>query len=88
MFNTTCPGNDQNDETHFHAAVSCIAGSLKTQIISRSYDEVAICFFNTGLDLFSICLLKDLSICGDCTYFLCVYSDQLTLVKLGQVSIK
>lgn len=47
MFNTTCPGNDQKDETHFHTAVSCIAGSLKTQIISRSYDEVAICFFNT-----------------------------------------
>ncbi|KAH1130772.1 hypothetical protein J1N35_002150 [Gossypium stocksii] len=47
MLNTTCPGNDQKDETHFHTAVSCIAGSLKTQIISRSYDEVAICFFNT-----------------------------------------
>ncbi|PPR96089.1 hypothetical protein GOBAR_AA24580 [Gossypium barbadense] len=47
MFNTTCPGNDQKDETHFHTSVSCIAGSLKTQIISRSYDEVAICFFNT-----------------------------------------
>ncbi|XP_040942783.1 ATP-dependent DNA helicase 2 subunit KU70 [Gossypium hirsutum] len=47
MFSTTCPGNDQKDETHFHTAVSCIAGSLKTQIISRSYDEVAICFFNT-----------------------------------------
>ncbi|KAB2022133.1 hypothetical protein ES319_D07G187900v1 [Gossypium barbadense] len=41
MFNTTCPGNDQKDETHFHAAVSCIAGSLKTQIISRSYDQFA-----------------------------------------------
>ncbi|XVF04397.1 hypothetical protein REPUB_Repub05bG0078800 [Reevesia pubescens] len=46
------PGNeflqkDQKDETHFHTAVSCIAESLKTQIISRSYDEVAICFFNT-----------------------------------------
>ncbi|EOY13402.1 KU70 isoform 3 [Theobroma cacao] len=47
MFNTTCPGKDQKDETHFHLAVSCIAESLKTQIISRSYDEVAICFFNT-----------------------------------------
>ncbi|TYI96183.1 hypothetical protein E1A91_D01G053400v1 [Gossypium mustelinum] len=47
MFNTTCAGNDQKDETHFHTAVSCVAGSLKTQIISRSYDEVAICFFNT-----------------------------------------
>ncbi|KAM7514544.1 hypothetical protein LguiA_004127 [Lonicera macranthoides] len=47
MFNTTCPGEDQKDETHFHVAVSCIAQSLKTQIINRSYDEIAICFFNT-----------------------------------------
>ncbi|XVF78951.1 hypothetical protein PTKIN_Ptkin14bG0179700 [Pterospermum kingtungense] len=47
MFNTTCPGKDQKDETHFHAAISCIAESLKTQIISRAYDEVTICFFNT-----------------------------------------
>ncbi|XP_007021875.2 PREDICTED: ATP-dependent DNA helicase 2 subunit KU70 [Theobroma cacao] len=47
MFNTTCPCKDQKDETHFDLAVSCIAESLKTQIISRSYDEVAICFFNT-----------------------------------------
>ncbi|KAK8648316.1 hypothetical protein V6N13_129073 [Hibiscus sabdariffa] len=47
MFSTTCPGNDQKDETHFHSTVSCIAESLKTQIINRSYDEVAICFFNT-----------------------------------------
>ncbi|KAE8713023.1 ATP-dependent DNA helicase 2 subunit KU70 [Hibiscus syriacus] len=47
MFKTTSPGKDQKDETHFHVAVSCIAESLKTQIISRSYDEVAICFFNT-----------------------------------------
>ncbi|KAL5803154.1 hypothetical protein ACOSQ4_031459 [Xanthoceras sorbifolium] len=47
MFSTTCPGEDQRDETHFHIVVSCIAQSLKTQIINRSYDEVAICFFNT-----------------------------------------
>ncbi|KAA8527328.1 hypothetical protein F0562_034575 [Nyssa sinensis] len=47
IFSTTCPGEDQKDETHFHVAVSCIAQSLKTQIINRSYDEVAICFFNT-----------------------------------------
>ncbi|KAH7521471.1 hypothetical protein FEM48_Zijuj07G0037200 [Ziziphus jujuba var. spinosa] len=38
---------DNKDETHFHIAVSCISQSLKTQIINRSYDEVAICFFNT-----------------------------------------
>ncbi|KAF8388525.1 hypothetical protein HHK36_027200 [Tetracentron sinense] len=38
---------DLKDETHFHIALSCISQSLKTQIISRSYDEVAICFFNT-----------------------------------------
>ncbi|XP_050230179.1 ATP-dependent DNA helicase 2 subunit KU70 [Mercurialis annua] len=47
MFSTTCPGEDQKDETHFHMVVSCIVESLKTQIINRSYDEVAICFFNT-----------------------------------------
>ncbi|XVF18554.1 hypothetical protein REPUB_Repub11eG0032600 [Reevesia pubescens] len=47
MFNSTCPGKDQKDKTHFHTAISCIAESLKTQIISRSYDEVSICFFNT-----------------------------------------
>ncbi|KAI8546268.1 hypothetical protein RHMOL_Rhmol07G0103800 [Rhododendron molle] len=38
---------ENQEETHFHVAVSCIAQSLKTQIINRSYDEVAICFFNT-----------------------------------------
>ncbi|KAJ4726488.1 ATP-dependent DNA helicase 2 subunit KU70 [Melia azedarach] len=47
MFSTTCPAEDQKNETHFHIAVSCIAQLLKTQIINRSYDEVAICFFNT-----------------------------------------
>lgn len=35
MFNTICAGEDGNDETHFHVAVSCIAQSLKTQIINR-----------------------------------------------------
>ncbi|PON60167.1 Ku, partial [Parasponia andersonii] len=38
---------DKREETHFHIALSCISQSLKTQIINRSYDEVAICFFNT-----------------------------------------
>ncbi|XP_076908752.1 ATP-dependent DNA helicase 2 subunit KU70-like [Bidens hawaiensis] len=47
MFNTTCPGDDQENASHFHVAVSCIAQSLKVQIINRPYDEVAICFFNT-----------------------------------------
>ncbi|XP_050258935.1 ATP-dependent DNA helicase 2 subunit KU70 isoform X3 [Quercus robur] len=47
MFSTSCPSGDQKDETHFQIAVSCISQSLKTQIINRSYDEVAICFFNT-----------------------------------------
>ncbi|RXH78943.1 hypothetical protein DVH24_034150 [Malus domestica] len=47
MFSTTCPSGDDKDETHFHVAVSCIAQSLKTQIINHAYDEVAICFFNT-----------------------------------------
>ncbi|KAK2980381.1 hypothetical protein RJ640_014554 [Escallonia rubra] len=47
MFTSACPGEDQKDETYFHVAVSCIAQSLKTQIINRSYDEITICFFNT-----------------------------------------
>ncbi|PSS35906.1 ATP-dependent DNA helicase 2 subunit like [Actinidia chinensis var. chinensis] len=47
MFGTTCLGENEKEETHFHVAVSCIAQSLKTQIINRSYDEIAICFFNT-----------------------------------------
>ncbi|CAA0808844.1 ATP-dependent DNA helicase 2 subunit KU70 [Striga hermonthica] len=47
MFSATCPSEDQNDTTHFEVAVRSIAQSLKTQIINRSYDEVAICFFNT-----------------------------------------
>ncbi|CAL9086261.1 unnamed protein product [Musa textilis] len=36
-----------NKETYFHVAIDCIAQSLKSQIIGRSYDEVALCFFNT-----------------------------------------
>lgn len=47
MFSTTFPSEDQKQETHFQVALSCILQSLKTQIINRSYDEVAICFFNT-----------------------------------------
>ncbi|GAB2295814.1 ATP-dependent DNA helicase II subunit 1 [Dionaea muscipula] len=49
MFTTMCPGagEDKKDNSHFHVAVSCISQSLKTQIINRSYDEAAICFFNT-----------------------------------------
>lgn len=34
-------------ETHFHIAINSILQSLKAQIIGRSYDEVAICFYNT-----------------------------------------
>ncbi|XP_027117138.1 ATP-dependent DNA helicase 2 subunit KU70-like isoform X1 [Coffea arabica] len=47
MFSTSCPSEDAKDGSLFHAAMSCILESLKTQIINRSYDEVAICFFNT-----------------------------------------
>ncbi|XP_011073828.1 ATP-dependent DNA helicase 2 subunit KU70 [Sesamum indicum] len=47
MFSTTFPSEDQKDVSHFQIAVRSIAQSLKTQIINRSYDEVAICFFNT-----------------------------------------
>ena len=38
---------DYELESHFHIAISCIYQALKTQIISNSYDQVAICFFNT-----------------------------------------
>ncbi|KAF8732088.1 hypothetical protein HU200_016048 [Digitaria exilis] len=38
---------NEKQETHFHTIVNCITQSMKTQIIGRSYDEVAICFFNT-----------------------------------------
>uniref|UniRef100_A0A7N0US95 Ku domain-containing protein n=1 Tax=Kalanchoe fedtschenkoi TaxID=63787 RepID=A0A7N0US95_KALFE len=47
MFSSTCKNEDQEEVTHFHVAVSCISQALKTQIINRSSDEVAICFFNT-----------------------------------------
>ncbi|CAN8312346.1 unnamed protein product [Cochlearia groenlandica] len=47
MFNTTCLSEDEKQESHFHIAVSCIAQSLKSHIINRSNDEIAICFFNT-----------------------------------------
>ncbi|KAL8026628.1 hypothetical protein ABFX02_14G041000 [Erythranthe guttata] len=48
MFSTTCTSEEEKDVTHFQVAVRSIAQSLKTQIINRSYDEVAICFFNTS----------------------------------------
>ncbi|XP_045814076.1 ATP-dependent DNA helicase 2 subunit KU70 isoform X1 [Trifolium pratense] len=55
MFNTTCPssspqeeGNKEDEaEYHFQIALSSISHSLKAQIINKSYDQVAICFFNT-----------------------------------------
>ncbi|KAF8080679.1 hypothetical protein N665_0929s0031 [Sinapis alba] len=47
MFSSTCPSEDEKQESHFHIAVSCIAQSLKSHIINRSNDEIAICFFNT-----------------------------------------
>lgn len=47
MFSATCSGEDGKSQTHFQMVVSCISESLKTRIINCSYDEVAICFFNT-----------------------------------------
>ncbi|KAJ4915997.1 ATP-dependent DNA helicase 2 subunit KU70 [Raphanus sativus] len=47
MFSSTCPSEDEKQESHFHIAVSCIAQSLKSHIINRFNDEIAICFFNT-----------------------------------------
>ncbi|XP_042010904.1 ATP-dependent DNA helicase 2 subunit KU70-like [Salvia splendens] len=70
MFSTTCPSEDQKYVSHFEAAISCISVSLKTQIINRSYDEVAICFFNakekknlqdlTGVYVFNVPEREDL----------------------------
>ncbi|XP_004296683.1 PREDICTED: LOW QUALITY PROTEIN: ATP-dependent DNA helicase 2 subunit KU70 [Fragaria vesca subsp. vesca] len=47
MFSTTSPAEDGEDVTDFHVAMSCISESLRKQIINSSYDEVAVCFFNT-----------------------------------------
>ncbi|KAI0509778.1 hypothetical protein KFK09_010374 [Dendrobium nobile] len=48
MFGTVATNEvDEMGETFFHAAVKCISESLKAQIIGRSSDEIAICFFNT-----------------------------------------
>nr|TKW30827.1 hypothetical protein SEVIR_2G063666v2 [Setaria viridis] len=47
MFTPATTQADEKQETHFHTIVYCITQSLKTQIIGGSYDEVAICFFNT-----------------------------------------
>ncbi|KAK3126561.1 hypothetical protein QOZ80_7AG0558490 [Eleusine coracana subsp. coracana] len=47
MFTPATTQADEKQETYFHTIVNCITQSLKTQIIGKSYDEVAICFFNT-----------------------------------------
>ncbi|KAK4795910.1 hypothetical protein SAY86_028236 [Trapa natans] len=47
MFLAQSPSGHDKDESYFHVAINCVVASLKTQIINRSYDEVAICFFNT-----------------------------------------
>ncbi|KAF3773921.1 ATP-dependent DNA helicase 2 subunit [Nymphaea thermarum] len=43
------PFRDENGAniTHFQVAMNCISMSLKTLIVNRDYDEVAVCFFNT-----------------------------------------
>jgi ATP-dependent DNA helicase 2 subunit 1 len=48
MLNTIChPTEEEDAESHFQIALTCISHSLKAQIINKSYDQVAICFFNT-----------------------------------------
>ncbi|XP_021714073.1 ATP-dependent DNA helicase 2 subunit KU70-like isoform X1 [Chenopodium quinoa] len=47
MFDTSCPAEDKKDQSHFQMAISCISESLKIRIINSSYDEIAICFYNT-----------------------------------------
>ncbi|KAJ4760477.1 ATP-dependent DNA helicase 2 subunit KU70 [Rhynchospora pubera] len=46
MFSPTTTDGGK-DDTHFHAVMNCLVQALKAQIIGRSYDEVAIVFFNT-----------------------------------------
>ncbi|XP_010923465.1 ATP-dependent DNA helicase 2 subunit KU70 [Elaeis guineensis] len=47
MFGAAGSDEDEKTDTHFHVAINCISQSLKAQIIGSSYDEVAVCFFNT-----------------------------------------
>ncbi|VFQ72427.1 unnamed protein product [Cuscuta campestris] len=47
MFSTTSPAEHEEEVSHFEVAINCIAQCLRTQIVNRSYDEVAICFYNT-----------------------------------------
>eukprot|EP01018_Ginkgo_biloba_P006362 Gb_35352 [translate_table: standard] len=47
MFSQIKEEEDGKSKTHFNSVVKCIVESLKTRIINRDYDEVAICFFNT-----------------------------------------
>ncbi|KAJ0982399.1 hypothetical protein J5N97_010654 [Dioscorea zingiberensis] len=47
MFDLVGSDEDKRSQTHFHVAISSISQSLRTQIIGSSYDEVAVCFFNT-----------------------------------------
>ncbi|KAL5066614.1 hypothetical protein RYX36_017501 [Vicia faba] len=47
MFNTSCLSDNQQPESHFQIALSCISHTLKAQIINKSHDQVSICFFNT-----------------------------------------
>ncbi|MQL90652.1 hypothetical protein Taro_023244, partial [Colocasia esculenta] len=47
MFVPFTRDEDEKGETPFHIAISCVLQSLKTQIIAGSFDEVAVCFFNT-----------------------------------------
>ncbi|CAH9131501.1 unnamed protein product [Cuscuta epithymum] len=47
MFSTTSQAEHEKEISHFEVAINCIAQSLRTQIVNRSYDEVAICFYNT-----------------------------------------
>ncbi|XP_078180841.1 ATP-dependent DNA helicase 2 subunit Ku70-like protein isoform X1 [Carex rostrata] len=47
MFGPATTDEGGKTDTHFHAVMSCLVQALKTQIIGRSYDEVAIVFFNT-----------------------------------------
>ncbi|XP_068660973.1 ATP-dependent DNA helicase 2 subunit KU70 [Aristolochia californica] len=47
MFMPQRKSDDGKEETHFHIVVDSIVQMLRTQIINRSYDEIAVVFFNT-----------------------------------------
>lgn len=64
---------NQDVETHFQIALSSISHSLKSQIINKSYDQVAICFFNTVINNIFISMHASFSLYYISFSFLFIY---------------